>query len=212
VPTQFGLPKQIVLIGAGSYHSFAVHKNGQVYAWGLNSFGETGYAKDIGDGGEADVHHATVIDSLSNFGKVISIDGGAHHTVAVTDEGECLVWGRLDGGQLGLEISTLPEANVVRDSANKPRILQIPTQVPGIDAAHAAAGSDHCVVVAKDGKAFAWGFSINYQTGLGTDEDVEVARHIDNTATRGKKLVWAGCGGQFSALAGISGASMVNGA
>lgn len=210
-PTQFGLPKHMVMVGAGSFHSFAVHKNGKVYAWGLNSFGETGIAKDIGDGGESDVHHATIIDSLSGFGKVISIDGGAHHTVAVTDQGELLVWGRLDGNQLGLQLSTLAEDDIVRDSANNPRILKVPTQIPGIDAVQAAAGSDHCVAVAKDGKAHAWGFSATYQTGLGTDKDVEVATQIDNTATRGKKLVWAGCGGQFSVLAGLARASMVNG-
>lgn len=201
----------MVRVGAGSYHSFAVHKNGKVYAWGLNSFGETGIAKEIGEGGESDVHHATIVTSLEKFGDVICIDGGAHHTVAVTDRGELLVWGRLDGYQLGLPISSLPEDEVVRDSANKPRILKVPTQVPGIDAVQCAAGSDHCVAVGKNGKAYAWGFSTTFQTGLGTDDDVEVATQIDNTATRGKKLVWAGCGGQFSVLTGIAGATMVNG-
>ena len=202
----------MAMVGAGSYHSFAVHKNGKVYGWGLNSFGETGAAKDIGDGGESDVHHATIIESLEKFGKVTCIDGGAHHTVAVTDKGELLVWGRLDGSQLGLDISTLDRNDIVFDSADRPRILKVPTQVPNIDAVQAAAGSDHCVAVAKDGKAYAWGFSISFQTGLGTDDDVEVATQIDNTATRGKKLVWAGAGGQFSALCGLAGASMVNGA
>jgi regulator of chromosome condensation len=213
IPTQFGLPKQIVRVGAGSYHSFAIHKNGNVYAWGLNSFGETGIAKEIGEGGESDVHHATIITSLDKFGKVICINGGAHHTVAATDKGELLVWGRLDGYQLGLPIASLPEDDVVRDSANNPRILKVPTQIPGVDAVQCSAGSDHCVAVDKNGKAWSWGFSTTYQTGLGTDDDVEVATMIDNTATRGKKLVWAGCGGQFSVLAGIAGATMpvVNG-
>lgn len=210
VPTQFGLPKKMVGIGAGAYHSFAIHENGDVYSWGLNSFGETGIAKDIGDGGEADVHHPTIIESLRQFrGKVTHIEGGAHHTVAVTDANELLVWGRLDGSQLGLKISDLPDSNVIKDSANNPRILTVPTQVKGIDAVWAAAGTDHCVAVAKDGKGYAWGFSTTYQTGLGTDEDVEVATQIDNTATRGKKLIWSGCGGGFSLLAGEAGKEVV---
>jgi regulator of chromosome condensation len=33
-------------------------------------------------------------------------------------------------------------------------------------------------------------------------EDVGVASVIDNGAVRGKKLVWAGAGGQFSVLVG----------
>jgi len=204
-PTQFGLPKKMVNIGVGSYHSFAIHQNGDVYSWGLNSFGETGIAKDIGEGGESDVHHPTVIDGLRGRGKVTCIEGGAHHTVAVTDQGELLVWGRLDGCQLGLKLSTLPEDHVIRDSHDHPRILTVPTQIPGIDAVYATAGSDHCIAVDKGGKAYAWGFSTTYQTGLGTDDDVEVATQIDNTAVRGKKLVWAGAGGQFSVIAGIAG-------
>jgi regulator of chromosome condensation len=211
IPMPVGLPKSICLVGAGSYHSFAVDKKGTVYGWGLNSFGETGYAENLGEAGESDVHQPTAITSLEAFGKITCIQGGAHHTVAVTEKGELLVWGRLDGAQLGLDISSLPNDDLMRDSAGRPRILKTPTQIPGIDAVYAAAGEDHCVAVAKDGKAYAWGFSINYQTGLGTTDDVDVVTHIDNTATRGKKLVWAGCGGQFSVLTGIAGATMVNG-
>ena len=73
-----------------------------------------------------------------------------------------LVWGRLDGFQLGLQISSLPEKDLIRDSAKRPRILKVPTQVPNINAVYAAAGTDHCVAVAKNGKAYAWGFSENY--------------------------------------------------
>lgn len=205
VPTEFGLPKKMVNVGAGAYNSFAVHNNGNVYGWGLNSYGETGIAKDIGEGGESDVHHPAVLESLKGKGKVTTIEGGSHHTVAVTDKGELLVWGRLDGAQLGLDVSKLPEEDVIKDSAGRPRILAVPTQVPNIKAVHAAAGSDHCVAIAEDGKVWAWGFSTTYQTGLGTDEDVEIATQIDNTAVRGKKLVWAGAGGQFSVIAGLAG-------
>lgn len=212
-PMQFGLPKKMVNIGTGSYHSFAVHENGDVYSWGLNSFGETGIAYDIGEGGEADVHHPTIIEPLRGKGKVTCIEGGAHHTLAVTDRGELFAWGRLDGFQLGLDITKLSKDDVIRDSHDHPRILTVPTQLPNINAVYASAGSDHGIAVAKDGKAYAWGFSTTYQTGLGTDEDVEVATQIDNTAIRGKQLTWVGCGGQFSVLAGLAEApaTMVNG-
>lgn len=63
-----------------------------------------------------------------------------------------------------------------------------------------SAGTDSCLVVTKDGKAYSWGFSDNYQTGQGDVDDVKEATLIDNTAVRGKKLCWAGAGGQFSVL------------
>lgn len=211
VPTQFGLPKHMVNIGAGSYHSFAMHQNGKLYSWGLNSFGETGITDNFEAEGESDVHHPKIVPIPEKFGNVVQVEGGSHHTIARTENGEVLVWGRLDGYQLGLKIADVPSENVIRDSSNNPRILKVPTQVPNIDAAAVAAGSDHSIAVAKDGKAYAWGFSTSYQTGLGMDEDVEVATHIDNTATRGKQLVWAGAGGQFSALAGKAGVALTNG-
>lgn len=200
----------MVDVAAGAYHSFATHKNGKVYAWGLNSYGETGVENGAGED-EAVILHPTVIESLKDKGKIIYIGGGAHHSIAVTDKGECLTWGRVDGYQTGLKIDSIDPEHLVRDSKDNPRILTVPTQVPGFEAIHASAGSDHCVAVAKDGKAYSWGFSATYQTGQGTDEDIEVASQINNTAVRGKKLVWAGAGGQFSVLAGLADEPMVNG-
>ena len=68
--------------------------------------------------------------------------------------------------------------------------------MPGLDAAFATAESDCSLAVTRDAKAYSWGFSVNRQTGQGTDDDVECASIIDNTAAavRGKKLVWAGAG------------------
>ena len=209
VPREFGLPKSITEIGAGSYHSFAVHKNGRVYAWGLNSYGETGIELDVGED-EAVVLKPSIVEGLRGK-RVTNISGGAHHTLCTTTEGECLAWGRIDGFQSGIKLSSLPEANVVRDSANNPRILTVPTRVATFNAAYTAAGSDHGIAITTDGKAYSWGFGATYQTGLGSANDVEEAELIDNTAVRDKKLVWAGAGGQFSVLAGLADTPMTNG-
>ena len=201
----------MVDIGAGSYHSFAINKNGNVYAWGLNSYGETGLTRGLGED-EGSVLAPGILHSLKGKGKVTCIRGGAHHSVAVTEKGECLVWGRVDAFQTGIKIDTLPEDDLVRDSMDHPRILSVPTRVPGFSAAFATAGSDHCIAISKDGRAFSWGFSQGFQTGQGTDDDIECATQIDNTAVRGKRLVWAGAGGQFSMIAGLADdAPMVNG-
>jgi regulator of chromosome condensation len=65
-----------------------------------------------------------------------------------------------------------------------------------------AAGTDNSFAITADGKAYSWGFSENYQTGQGVTDDVEVPTLVDNTAVRGKRLTYAGAGGQFSVLAG----------
>ena len=195
-PREFGLRKNIVHVGSGSYHSFAVHANGTVYAWGLNSFGATGIRDNAGDD-EAAIAHPEAVESLSNR-DITHLCGGAHHSIARTADGQCLVWGRVDGHQSGLKVDSLPEDSLIKDARGCPRILIEPTQVPGINAVAVAAASDHSLAIDADGRAWSWGFSATYQTGQGTQDDIEVATKIDNTATRDRKLNWAGAGGQFS--------------
>ena len=206
VPFAIGTLKKVDYIGCGAYNSFAVKQNGDVYSWGLNNFGQTGIPKEFDESGNSkgnDVHMPIVIETLRGKGKVTCIHGGSHHTVAVTDRNELLVWGRIDGNQSGLRIENLPQEDIVRDSAGHPRILVVPTQIPNIRAVTATAGSDHCIAIDRDGKAWSWGFSTTFQTGQGTDDDVELATMIDNTAVKDKKLLWAGAGSQFSAVAGV---------
>jgi regulator of chromosome condensation len=206
-PREFGLPKSaakgIVSIETGAYHSFAISKNGDVYAWGLNNFGETGIMDNAGQD-EAAIMRPQVIEALKGK-KVISIKGGGHHSLAATEDGTCLAWGRIDGHQIGIsdeDVAKLPEDDLIKDDAGVARIVAVPTKVTAIkgEVAYVTAASDHNIVVTKDGKAWSWGFSSNYQTGQGTDDDVVVATLIDNTAVREKKLNGATSGGQFSIL------------
>ncbi|KAL5315338.1 hypothetical protein ACEPPN_016205 [Leptodophora sp. 'Broadleaf-Isolate-01'] len=202
IPREFGLQrKKIVHIGCGDYHSFAVDAKGAVYSWGLNSFGQTGVPKD-----EETVENAiatpTLVKSLTEY-DIKQIAGGAHHTLACTTTGQVLVWGRIDGDQGGVEIEDMPKEHLYLDEHGKPRFLVKPNVVPDIEGVYVATGPDTCLAIDKEGKAYTWGFSSNYQTGQGTATDVTEATWVDNTAVRGKKIVCGGIGGQFGVLGGI---------
>jgi len=209
---EFGLPKGakkgIVSIVAGSYHNFAIDRTGNVYSWGLNNYGQTGITDNAGEDG-ALVLKPQVIEALK--GKdITSIEGGGHHSLCSTSDGDCLIWGRVDGHQLGIEpdeIATMSDDAVMKDDKGKPRIIRLPQKVTAIKGAvvHVAANSDHNVVITKEGKAWSWGFSANYQTGQAETEDVEVATMIDNTATRDVRLNGATAGGQFSIVTAVMG-------
>ena len=80
---------------------------------------------------------------------------------------------------------------------NGPR-YQLTALITDIDAVYVTCASDHAIAVTKGGRAYAWGFSANYQTGLGTDDDVMEATLVDNTALRAVKVNWVGAGGQYS--------------
>ncbi|KAF2153234.1 RCC1/BLIP-II [Myriangium duriaei CBS 260.36] len=201
IPREFGLPKKAIIdVECGQYHSFAIDTKDRVWAWGLNSFGETGIPEKAGED-EAVILKPEVVETLSGEG-VMHISGGAHHSIAVTHGGDCLTWGRVDGCQIGIKPSELPEEDVVKDERNTVRILKVPTKVNAIPdpVKTCSASSDHCIAITKKGQAYSWGFSANYQTGQGTEDDIEVATLIDNTAVRGRHLNGAFTGGQFGIL------------
>ncbi|EGU73542.1 hypothetical protein FOXB_15948, partial [Fusarium oxysporum f. sp. conglutinans Fo5176] len=103
--------------------------------------------------------------------------------------------------QVGFEFDKLSEDNTIYDDRGNPRILFRPTVQPDHnDIVTVAAGTDNSFAIASDGKVFSWGFSGNYQTGQGTTDDIHTPTVIDNTAIRGKQIIGAGAGGQYSAL------------
>jgi regulator of chromosome condensation len=209
-PTPVAFPRaKIVAIGSGNYHSFAVDNRGEVWAWGLNSFGETGLPDHVGQA-EAVIVRPTKVPALSGKG-VVAVAGGSHHSLARTETGELLAFGRCDGSQSGLNVAQLAAttpAAVLSDNSGRPRLIRIPQTVPGLleDASSraCAAGTDSNISVGANGRAYSWGFSANYQTGQGTTDDVPCPRLVDNTATREERLVWAGAGGQFGMLASVA--------
>jgi regulator of chromosome condensation len=199
-PAEIGLRrKKIVKIGSGDYHSFAVDSKDNVYSWGLNSFGQTGIPKVGKD--EDIVGSPTLVKDLEGF-KLKQVTGGSHHTIACTVDGQVLKWGRVESKEAGFDVSNLPEAEVYTENG-KPRYLKKPKAVPGLQGSFVSTANDTCLVITSDGTAYSWGFSENYQTGQGVGGEVILATQIDNTAVRGKKLVWGGVGGQFGVLAGI---------
>lgn len=132
-PQGVGLPKnKIEKVACGAYHSFAIAKDGSVYAWGLNNFAETGVPDDAGSD-EAVVLRPTKVDALSEF-KIVDIAGGVHHSLAATDDGKLVTWGRVDGGQVGVDMSILNEDNAIYDDHKRPRILIKPAVIPGKEA------------------------------------------------------------------------------
>lgn len=224
IPQGVGLPRgKVVKIACGSYHSFALDKDGKVWGWGLNNFGEVGVEGNAGEDNAVILRPAKI--TLLEDHVIRCIDGGGHHTVACNEKGELITWGRVDGSQVGIDPGTLTEENAIFDDRKAPRILVVPTVVPGkspppsppmhfrtqliapigiSDIVSVAAGTDNSFALTSDGKVYSWGFSSNYQTGQGTIDDVEKPTLIDNTAIRGKNIVGAGAGGQFSVLVGES--------
>ena len=103
-PERLGL-RNITLVSAGMYHSFAVDASGTVWAWGLNTFHQTGLTSSKG-GDEDMVIVPAEVEGLSpdkhGGARVVQIAGGEHHSIFLFDNGEVWGCGRYDANQLGL--------------------------------------------------------------------------------------------------------------
>lgn len=137
----------ITAIGVGQYFSAALASDGSVWSWGNNLYGQLG-------NGSTDASSIPVQisgDTLS----FTAIAVGGSHTVALADDGSVWTWGCNNQGQLG-------DGTGASSS--------VPVQVTGLTGkviTAVAAGSDHTVVVANDGTAWAWGGNLYGQLGNG---------------------------------------------
>lgn len=205
IPREFGLPrKKVKYVATGSYHSFAITNDGKVWAWGLNQFGQCGIYDEQKAGEDSTVVPIpTRITALDNY-NIVHVAAGEHHSAAITDDGKLLMWGRLDANQLGIDISTLPEADVIHDVSGKPRYLAVPHVISDRKFSWIGCGTHHNIAIDKDGTAYSWGFGDSYQTGQGPPaEDVALPTAIENSATKDVKMLYADAGGQFSVIAGV---------
>jgi alpha-tubulin suppressor-like RCC1 family protein len=73
-------------------HSVAVGRDGTVWTWGNNTYGQ------LGDGTRT---HRLFAVRVAGVGDVVAVAAGDAHTVAVTRDGSVWAWGRNSSGQLG---------------------------------------------------------------------------------------------------------------
>jgi regulator of chromosome condensation len=202
IPQKVGSRRGFVDIATGTDHSFAVHKDGSVFAWGLNNFGQTGIPSKAGES-EAGILKPVVVPSLKNHAKITHIAAGNFNSLAITENNECLVWGRIDNSATGIDPSALDKDDIIYDERNRPRILTNATRIPGLDVTYATYGTEHAIAVTKDGKAYSWGFNSSNQTGQPSNDDDEIktATVLQSKAIVDKSFIWAGAGGQYGMIA-----------
>jgi len=104
--------KKIVLIGSGGSHSFAVHEDGTVYGWGLNTRGQLGITNEEASWADEIVSVPTPIRAMSpdkhGGARVMAIEGGDFHTLFLLDNGEVWAVGNYENGEIGIK-SSAPE-------------------------------------------------------------------------------------------------------
>jgi alpha-tubulin suppressor-like RCC1 family protein len=136
-----------VAVSAGDLHTCAVRKNGQVYCWGYNAYGQ------LGDGTTSNRAIPTLVSG--GFTDWIEVSSGGFHTCARRINGQLYCWGYNNYGQLGN--GTLTNQTV-------------PALVAGgfTDWVTVTTGLYHACAVRSSGALYCWGYNFFGQLGIGS--------------------------------------------
>ncbi len=121
----------IKVVSSGWNYSVAVKKDGSLWTWGRNEFGQ------LGNGTTKETNKPTKIMS-----EVITASAGGRHCVALKKDGTLWGWGLSDEGQLG------------RENKKGEDCIKSPVKILD-NVAAISAGAFHTMVIRKDGSL--WG-------------------------------------------------------
>ena len=146
-------------VAAGGSHTGAL-KDGKLYGWGRNNFGQTGLGmtSKIAD---AMGHPDTPMLMNSAPNNLISIGFNQNHSLAIAEDGRVYSWGEDKSGQLGRGDTGRNDCTTSKNDCR----LDI-SAIAGIDnAIMLAPGYSHNLVLTEDGTV--WAFGANAQGQLG---------------------------------------------
>ena len=112
-------------IACGQNTSFIIDVDGGVWSRGTNSFAQAT--------GRSSVQPLETPSRATSLEKqmVHEMAGREEHTLALTEEGRVLAWGKVCDGRTGLVVADLPDAPVVRSFRGVITACEMPTLVPG---------------------------------------------------------------------------------
>ena len=147
---------EIAPIAAGSNHSAAVTKDGDLYMWGSNGGGR------LGNGSRTNSY--TPVKIMKN---VAAVSLGDEHSAAVTKDGSLYMWGYNRYGQLGNGSTT--------DSYTPIKIME--------NVATVSLGDYHSAAITKDGSLYMWGNNYFGQLGNGSTTNISTpVKIMENVA------------------------------
>ena len=130
-------------LSLGGSHSAVVTKNGELYMWGSNSYGQ------LGNGTTTNCQIPVKV--LDN---VVSVSLGKYHSAAIKTDGKLYMWGWNQFGQLGSQKGL---------DSNMPVLVETLDNVVSV-----SLGMGHSAAITDDGSLYTWGYNALGQLGDGT--------------------------------------------
>jgi alpha-tubulin suppressor-like RCC1 family protein len=161
----------VIAIAAGSGHSVALRRDGTVWVWGSNAYGQLGDGTAPREAGDVTAWRARP-GQVGGLTDVIAIAAGGNHTLALKRDGTVWSWGHHGNGQLGG--GSNPGPSCVRPKSSfDPVICTRPVQVLGSYGRSATltnvraitAGGNSSLALLNDGTVVGWGDNKDDQIG-----------------------------------------------
>lgn len=158
LPAKVSGLKNIRQVGAGM-GAIALDKDGYVYCWGDNTYGQ------LGNGYFGWKEGCMAPRMVFGLTGVVGISGGSCNAAAIKKDGTVWVWGDNRSGALG--------NNSCLDSAT-------PVQVKDLTGAvQVACGREHTLALKKDGSVWSWGENWFGQLGDGTISVLPAPKQVE---------------------------------
>jgi alpha-tubulin suppressor-like RCC1 family protein len=148
--------EELISIKSGDAHTIALTNLGKLYSWGNGSSGALGTGNTNSRNNPATISFTNLITNE----RIVAIEVGGTHSLALTSNGRVFGWGSNTRGQLGLGTAT----NLQTVSSPTPVTFSSLSGSETIQSIHA--GYEHNFAITTLGRVFAWGF--NGSNALGT--------------------------------------------
>ncbi|OWZ24334.1 hypothetical protein PHMEG_000654 [Phytophthora megakarya] len=173
-----GIVINMVAAANGCEHMLAVASDGAVYSWGYNDRGQLGIGSTISKS-----HTPRMIDSLREKYHITTAAVSYHHSAVVSSNGELLMFGMNDCGQLGLDHTQHQHTPQLIDSLSS----QVITKV--------SCGLYHTIAITSSGEVYSFGKNDYGQLGLSHARNMKVPTLVKTSLGESdEKIVNVSCG------------------
>lgn len=167
-----GAGERVIQLELGGTHGAALTNDGNLYMWGVNTYGQLGY--DTDPDGYNEIPTNIVSEFTLDAGETItSVVLGSQVSYALTSEGAVWSWGRNSSGQVGDGTTT-----------DAPSPVDITLEFgldPGETVISLYAGGATAGAITSDDKVFMWGSDSDGQLGNGSPAS-SVSSPVDITS------------------------------
>ncbi|MFC7337592.1 hypothetical protein ACFQY0_10420 [Haloferula chungangensis] len=168
--------KSILSVAPGGDYTLALTADGEVFAWGRNTYGQLGN----GTTESSDVPVQVEASGALAGKTVVAIAASSVHSLALTSDGKVFAWGDNGSGRLG---------DGTTEGSRTPVAVDTSGALAGKSVVAIAAGQYHSLALTSDGLVFAWGYGFQGQLGNGLIDNHHSPVPVDTSGVLAGKTV-----------------------